>query len=415
MNLHAAFAATPLDKASLPQGSLDITDRVRTNLFPWTGQFSPQLVEELLAAYAPPAGVVLDPFAGSGTSLIEAARRGLAACGSELNPAAVILARVYRLVNLDADGRAVVLAQLRDRLFDAIGSPYGPLFFGGKQGLSSRPELEAALVNLWRKSAPGPARNLAAALVVLCDFHRERLDAELVHKTWLRLEGTVRRLPESNRLVAVHHADARALPIAPGSVDLVLTSPPYINVHNYHQKYRRSVEAMGWDVLAVAQSEIGSNRQNRGNRFLTVIQYSMDMALALREMARTARADARLILVLGRESMVRGTRFYNGELVAEVAVRGVGLKIEMRQERVFRNRYGADIYEDIIHFRAANEIPDREFSLAAARRIAGQVLSVSWPFAPPEERQGLDEAMARLDRTSPSPIPAPEALSHPLV
>ena len=224
-----------------------------------------------------------------------------------------------------------------------------------------------------------------------------------------------RRLPESNRLIAVHHADARALPIAPGSVDLVLTSPPYINVHNYHQKYRRSVEAMGWDVLAVAQSEIGSNRQNRSNRFLTVIQYSMDMALALREMARTARAGARVILVLGRESMVRGTRFYNGELVAEVAVRGVGLKIEMRQERVFRNRYGADIYEDIIHFRAADEIPDREFSLAAARRIAGQVLSVSRSFAPSEERRGLDEAMARLDRTSPSPLPAPDALSHPLV
>ena len=62
----------------------------------------------------------------------------------------------------------------------------------------------------------------------------------------------------------MHHADARALPVESGSADLVLTSPPYINVHNYNQKYRRSVEALEWDILAVARSEIGSNRQNRG-------------------------------------------------------------------------------------------------------------------------------------------------------
>ena len=66
MILHDTFAATPLDRTSLPQGNLDLAERVRTNPFPWTGQFSPQLVEKLLTAYAPRNGVVLDPklFAG---------------------------------------------------------------------------------------------------------------------------------------------------------------------------------------------------------------------------------------------------------------------------------------------------------------------------------------------------------------
>ena len=73
MLINQAFSAISLDRKSLPQGNLDITDRVRRNLFPWTGQFSPQLVEELLTAYAPRDGVVLDPFVGSGTSLVEAA------------------------------------------------------------------------------------------------------------------------------------------------------------------------------------------------------------------------------------------------------------------------------------------------------------------------------------------------------
>ena len=409
MLLNKAFAGVALDRESLPQGNLDIAERVRTNLFPWAGQFSPQLVEELLTAYAPRAGVVLDPFAGSGTSLVEAARLGLAACGGELNPAAVFLARVFRMVNLDAGARAAALGGLRDRLFDAIGPHCKPL-----SASTDRPALEAALVVLWRKSAPGTARNLAAALVVLCDFYREQLDSDTIHKTWLHLDRIVRALPKSERLIAVHHADARALPIESSSVDLVLTSPPYINVHNYHQKFRRSVEALEWDVLALARSEIGSNRQNRGNRFLTVIQYSLDMALALREMARVARSGALLILVLGRESSVRGTRFFNGELVTEIAVRCVGLEIERRQERMFRNRYGTEIYEDILHFRSMSKIPTEDYSLVAAQRIAGQVLSAARPFVPRKERPGIDDALERLDTVSPSPMPPPAAFSHTL-
>lgn len=413
MLLQAAFASTPLDKTSLPQGSLDITERVRTNPLPWAGQFSPQLVEELLRAYAPPHAAVLDPFVGSGTSLGEAARQGLPAYGSEINLAAVILARVYRLANLAPQIRTVLLNEIRDNLFESIGPPFGPLFSNSQQHPPNRADLEAALVNLWRESPPGPPRCLAAALVVLCDFHRAHLDANLVYKVWPRLEETVRSLPVSDAPIIVQHSDARDLPIARDSIDLVLTSPPYINVHNYHQRFRRSVEAMECDVLAIAKSEIGSNRQNRSNRFLTVIQYSLDMVLALRQMALAAKVGARIILVVGRESSVRGTRFFNGELVAELAVRSVGMHMVMRQERVFQNRYGVDIYEDILHFRVTNEIRDEAFALAAARRIAGEVLVASRAQTPPQELFGVNDAIARQEDISPSPKPLPNILSNP--
>ena len=403
---HGVLASLAVDRTSLPQSSLDIVHRVRTNPFPWTGQFSPQLVQQLLEAYAPRAGVVLDPFVGSGTSLIESARLGLAAYGSEINPAAAILSQVYENVNLDSRQRADALDTVRERLFDAVGSPYGPLFCDPTPGPADRAALEAALVRLWRDSDPGITRKLAAALVVLCDFHQRHLDADKVRRTWCRLEDTVRGLPESHRPIIACHADARALPVDSGTVDMVLTSPPYINVHNYHQQFRRSVEALDWDVLTFARSEIGSNRQNRANRFLTVIQYSLDMTLALRELARVVRSGARVILVLGRESFVRGGRFFNGELVAEIAVRCNGLAIERRQERMFRNRYGTDIYEDILHFRTADEHPDEGFSLATARGIAAGVLAAARPSIPAEQRSGIDDALARVDDVLPSPMPS---------
>ena len=404
MLLDGAFAATPLDRKSLPRSRLDIAKRVRTNRFPWTGQFSPQFVEALLEKYAPASGTVLDPFAGSGTSLGEAVRFGLSAHGSELNPAALILSRVYELVNIDASRRAVILEDVEDRLSQAIGPPYGPLFRNASAQAINRDELEAALVGIWRDSAHGPRKTLTAALVVLCDFHQPHLDADKIHKLWYRLAKTVRELPESELPVVVHHADARNLPIETDSIEFVVTSPPYINVFNYHQQFRRSVEALDWDVLAVARSEIGSNRQNRGNRFLTVIQYCLDMALALRETTRVTRPNGKLVLVLGRESSVRGTPFFNGEIVAELAVRSVGLRLERRQERVFRNRFGLDIYEDILHFGSIRGDASEESSLTAARGVAREALCAAGPHAPSKERHGLEQAIERVGDVSPSPV-----------
>ena len=85
-------------RESLSQSRLDIAERVRTNLLPWNGQFSPQLVEGLLRAYAHRGAMVLDPFVGGGTLLVEAARLGLASCGSDLNPAAGL--RNFHLISI---------------------------------------------------------------------------------------------------------------------------------------------------------------------------------------------------------------------------------------------------------------------------------------------------------------------------
>src|SRR5579884_4266749 len=150
--------------------------------------------------------------------------------------------------------------------------------------------------------------------------------------------------------ITLLNCDARSLPLRDDEVDFVITSPPYINVFNYHQQYRRSVEALGWDLLAVARSEIGSNRKHRQNRLLTVVQYCLDMTDVLRELRRVCKEGSRIVMIVGRESNVRKTRFFNGEIMTELASRCVGFEVVSRQERLFMNRFGEQIYEDILHF-----------------------------------------------------------------
>lgn len=83
----------------IPPAKLNIVEKTRANPFAWRGQFSPQLIEVLLKAYCLPNSIILDPFVGSGTTLLEAGHLGLEAYGFEINPAAFILSRTYELIN----------------------------------------------------------------------------------------------------------------------------------------------------------------------------------------------------------------------------------------------------------------------------------------------------------------------------
>src|SRR5215218_6279562 len=76
----------------------DLPERVRTKhvhrLHPYLGKFIPQLVEALLARHLAGGARVLDPFAGSGTTLVQALESGLDAAGSDVAPFNCLLMRV---------------------------------------------------------------------------------------------------------------------------------------------------------------------------------------------------------------------------------------------------------------------------------------------------------------------------------
>src|SRR5438132_10757193 len=75
----------------------DRPERVRTKhvhrLHPYLGKFIPQLVEALLSRHVP-QGRVLDPFAGSGTTLVQALESGYDACGADVAAFNCLLMRV---------------------------------------------------------------------------------------------------------------------------------------------------------------------------------------------------------------------------------------------------------------------------------------------------------------------------------
>ncbi len=380
----------------IPRALLNIEDKNRSNLFAWRGQFSPQLVERLLNAYCPDDAVILDPFAGSGTVLYEAASMSLAAYGYEINPSAWSFSKLYEFANVPPSQRDGPITELRSRLEEEF-----PIVIFSDDELSVD-QVKQKIIRVGQTIGDA-AKILCNALVVMLDIFNNRISSGFVQSKFSALASLVRQLPYSAKPIKADLHDARALPLDNQSIDFAITSPPYINVFNYHQNYRRSVEVLGWDLLRVARSEIGSNRANRGNRFLTVIQYCIDMANAIQEWARVLKPGARAILIVGHESRVLGTPFYNADIVETIA-KCMGFDIALRQERLFTNRFGDAIREDILNLGRESYTADSTLALTVGRGVAREALGAAASGTANGNSELLAEAIARVDETNGTPV-----------
>lgn len=386
----------------LPAAVLNIDEKLRSNLFSWRGQFSPQLVESLLRAYTEPAMTILDPFMGSGTVLIEAARHGNAVYGTEVNPAAYAIARLYEYCSLPNSVRTRDIEQADDVIDQILGSGL-PLFPRvNTTGVTSLPAAAIAMKNARVKA-------LLEAVVVLSDSSDQHEKATTYRQCWREIKTTIAGLPLTDKPVRASLGDARRLELNDRYVDFVLTSPPYINVFNYHHNYRSSVEILGWQPLVVAKSEIGSNRKFRQNRFLTVVQYCIDMTMTLAEIRRVGTHDMRAIFVVGRESNVHKTPFFNSEIVSEAARHFAGFHVTQKQQRVFTNRFGQLIFEDLLHFEARSQPLPSDEIVSEARDFARTVLSDARQRVPDDRLKYLDDALAAASQICPFPLLVPLA------
>jgi hypothetical protein len=381
----------------LPQESLDIEDKRRSNLFAWRGQFSPQLVEHLLNAYCLPESVVLDPFVGSGTVLYEAALMALPAYGFEINPSAWSFSKIYEFANVPPETRKLIIMELQAKLEDEF-----PIVIFSDQSLS-RDEVEERVIRVGM-SISEQAKILCNALVVLLDIHNNQPTNDFVVDKFAALARLVQQLPYSTSRIKADLHDARALPLEQESIDFALTSPPYINVFNYHQNYRRSAEVLGWDLLRVARSEIGSNRANRSNRFYTVVQYCIDMAKALQELARVLKPKARAVLIAGHESKVLGTSFFNADIIEQIAVKSGMFSVALRQTRTFTNRFGESIREDVLNLAREVNILDERLPCRIGKAVAKSSFDDALERVHDSNKRFLLDAIGRLPSISGTPI-----------
>ncbi|HEU5277780.1 MAG TPA: DNA methyltransferase [Gaiellaceae bacterium] len=344
----------------------DLPERERTKhvhrLHPYLGKFIPQLVEVLLARYFRPGQHVLDPFAGSGTTLVQGLESGL-------------------------DGTGVDVAAFNCLLMDVKTQTYNPFVLEqelraahARVGETSG-ERPSAYVRRWY--APQAARELLGFRSLIDEFehadvlrvvlaraarsarrtthfdlefpqapqrepywcHKHRRECRPVETASQFLRrytlDTLARLKEFARVrgrgrrATVIHGDMREHELAQ-RYDGIVTSPPYPGLIDYHEQHRYAYELLGLDdrrELEVGAAAAGSSRA-------ALADYTESMVQVLLNANASLRKGAPVVIVVNDRR----------DLYPEILERA-GLRLEDRLRRHVNRRTGrraGEFFEDVL-------------------------------------------------------------------
>jgi len=347
----------------------DLPERERTKhvhrLHPYLGKYVPQLVEALLARHLPRARIVLDPFAGSGTTLVQSLEDGRDAVGVDVAAFNCLLMEVktgeYNLFTLERELRDSLR---RLKTFEANRPPRSSGYIGKWFAPRAAAELvffrsfvdEYEHADVLRVVLARAARSARRTTHFDLDFPREPQVGEYwchKHKKVCRpveraehflrryALDTLARIREFSRVRArghearVLHGDARNLDL-PGPFDGVVTSPPYPGLIDYHEQHRYAYELLG--LGDERDLELGAAEQ--GVSAQAIRDYVDGIAAAFANVRGALRPRAPVVIVINDRR----------DLYPEILERA-GLAIEARYRRHVNRRTGrraGEFFEDVI-------------------------------------------------------------------
>jgi DNA modification methylase len=355
---------------------------------PFPARMAPSIVWDALPKHGDSLKV-LDPMSGSGTTLVCARMRGHDAFGCDTDPLALLISRAW-CADVDPEGvksrgelvleRAV---KVSDRLTreesypnnaDAETRRFIDFWFDpeNRRDLTalatciSRVRSESERIVLWCAFSRMVITKTAGASLAMDISHSRPHRAYDVgpvkpFNAFLKAVTTVvNNCPFTTKLsvassASIQYGDARSLPIETASVDMVVTSPPYLNAIDYLRGHKLSLVWMGHrisEIRALRSDNIGSEASKEyalnaaikkamgamadfdglDNRRLGMIRrYVWDMNNVMKECARVLKRSGRAIFVVG-DSAIRGVFVKNSEGLIHLA-KSNGLSLASRNTR----------------------------------------------------------------------------------
>lgn len=369
---------------------------MRSNtVHPFPARMAPHLAYDEMAEL-PPGRTILDPMAGSGTVLRQAVELGHHALGLDVDPLAVIMARVWTT----PIAQATVQAEC-ERLLKIVQHECGarralPWIDSDKETRDfvnfwfaepQQSRLRAIAYCLHSNEGPSePVRNilkLALSRIIVTKDRGASLARDVSHSRPHKVRETndfdvlveyrraterilrALRVDKMKGSAQVATGDARKMCSVPDrSIDLVVTSPPYLNAIDYIRGHRLALVWLGYTVPELRQIRADSIGAERGlpganapevvNRIHDALgmhgelpprfqritrRYAADLQKLMAQIERVLAADGKAVLVVGN-CYVRGTLVDNAQGVREAgAASGLPLLRTWTRDIPIHHRY----------------------------------------------------------------------------
>jgi len=333
---------------------------------PYAAKFHPSVPCGLLTRFARPGDKVLDPFVGSGTTLVEALAHGCYAVGVDIHPLAVLASRVKTTLLSEAE-RAEVLSigKWADSLAEALDANGNRGLFPAKIDPNALPRNIPEFDNRdhwFTKTAQDDLGILRAKILKVKNLRvrdflwlamsvvvlrSSRQDSETRYKAIDRLYLVGSALKAFATRVAtmldgmnefctsvdpslssrVFNEDIRERGewFSEGPFDLVITSPPYANSYDYYLYHKQRMNWIGLDFRLAKDREIGSRLEFSSHK-IPIEKFFDDMTKAFANVASTLAVGGRCVVVQG-DSRVAGV-MYSGEDTVRRVTNNSGLIVE---------------------------------------------------------------------------------------
>lgn len=303
------------------KGQIGHTNQYMTHWFyPYKGKFHGQMVKALINfANARNSDVVLDPYLGSGTTLIESSLLGLPGKGVEINPALAIISQI----KLDSLG--ILYPELSNVLTPTLVNEAFKYFKNLKvQPNSIKPTVEEhlnareLLELLWDSYFPRSSlhelpfewRNflMLVYLHALSDYtylkgtRKEKSLQEFFHENLQEYLKTIEGTYNVRQKLDIELGDyditigsTLNLPYPDESVKAIVTSPPYSIALDYIKNDEHLLKYFGIDISALRDQMIGL----RGKGKEKLVLYERDLKRSVGEMIRVLKPGGWAVIVLG--------------------------------------------------------------------------------------------------------------------
>lgn len=317
-------------------------------IHPYPAKFIAELPRTLLSILSVPSGTaVLDPFCGSGTTLVECQRRGLPSVGIDLNPIACLMTRVktspqpkgldevaHVVIDLARRARETIIPQI-PRLDHWFNSRVQNALAALSDALAAVPSayqdvLRLALSSIIVRVSNQESDTRYAAV-------EKAVTTEDVFTEFLRAAGRIRAAlgARDYSLTSATIVEADTLAIDPTRIDcrigMIVTSPPYPNAYEYWLYHKYRMYWLGFDPLSVKAREIGARAHFFKRNHHTADDFAKQMSLTFDLIREVLVHNGYVCFIVGR-SRIHGRIVDNASIIEEVA-RGAGFERVFTTER----------------------------------------------------------------------------------